>query len=156
MFLLRVGKASWLQWSSLSWRLLLTFAVTECRIFLPSAGFVFLEGLFCLLFTAELALRIQQQHWAFFQDSVKFEKVRDSAVNACLFQFKSFGGPSSTIFSAVTFGLDRRVQASPQCRNVYMPSQVRKSELLAGTVCCQRSEAWIRTIPGAPAEMHDA
>eukprot|EP00439_Symbiodinium_sp_Y106_P049202 s604_g6.t1 len=31
-------------------------------------GFVFLEGLFCLLFTTELALRIHQQQWAFFQD----------------------------------------------------------------------------------------
>jgi len=31
-------------------------------------GFVFLEGLFCLLFTTELALRIHQQQWAFFQE----------------------------------------------------------------------------------------
>ncbi|CAE7524882.1 unnamed protein product [Symbiodinium natans] len=31
-------------------------------------GFVALEGMFCLLFTTELALRIQQQNWGFFQD----------------------------------------------------------------------------------------
>ncbi|CAE7692438.1 unnamed protein product [Symbiodinium sp. CCMP2592] len=31
-------------------------------------GFVFLEGLFCLLFTTELALRIHQQGWAFFEE----------------------------------------------------------------------------------------
>ena len=51
---------------------------THCSIFLPSPGFVFLEGLVCLLFTTELALRIPQQQWAFVQDRVKAERVKNS------------------------------------------------------------------------------